>query len=121
MKTMTNKEAIAYIIAAAPTLDYSIGEVLAVRGDNIIPRRRFRRSYNRPDGAQTTRLDGVCACYVAHNDMFGGYEALETLPDTRPYGQHKFLLRGEKIEDGNDEWATEIILGRHTIVAMIIT
>jgi hypothetical protein len=65
-------------------------------------------------------MDGTCACYVAANDMFGDYEGLEALPSTTVYGPHRFLLLGDNYGGGNDEWAGEVIVGRHTIIAMIV-
>jgi hypothetical protein len=119
MKRMTEAEAIEYIRNNAENLDHSRNECFAVRGDDYIPARKFRNSWDRPDGVKTTRLDGVCACFVAENDMFGDYLDVSSLPDTSAYGRHRFLLRGEKLGYGNDEWSSEIILANHKIIAII--
>jgi len=119
MKTMTEAEAIEYIRTNAGSLNYENSECFAVRGDNFIPAKKFRNSWNRPDGIKTTRMNGVCACFVAKNDMFGEYENIDTLPDTKCYGKNRFLLKGELIESGNDEWDGEVVLGKHSIIAII--
>lgn len=119
MKTMTETEAIEYIRRNAGNLNYEARECFAVRGDDFIPSKKFRNSWNRPDGEKTTRLDGVCACFVAENDMCCEYEDVSSLPDTGCYGRNRFLVVGEKIENGNDEWNGEVVLNNHRIIAII--
>lgn len=121
MRTMNALEAIEYVRDNAGKLNYEKNECFAVRGDNFVPSRKFRDSWNRPDGVKTNRLAGVCACFLAENDPFGNFERIEELPDTRCYGRHQFLLRGDRCEEyGNDEWNSEVILLNHVIVAEII-
>lgn len=122
MKTMTYEEAEQYIKDNVEKLNYNRGECFAVRGDNYIPKKKFRKSWNRPDGKKTTRLPGVCACFVAEYDMWGDWRNCY-IPATCEYGEYAFLLKGEKTycELENDEWNKEVILNPHEIIAMLIS
>lgn len=119
MRAMTSEQAIKYIKDNASKLDYSKEECFAVRGDDYIPADKFNNSRHHTDGVADYELDGVSACYVAENDPFGDYETITSLPDTSDYGEYKFLLVGERLEWGEDDWAQEVILSNHRIIAII--
>lgn len=119
MREMTMKQAIQYIRDNAQSLDYSKDECFAVRGDDYIPEAEFNNSRHHTDGVADYELDGVSACYVAENDPFGDYTRIQSLPDTSCYGKHQFLLVGERLEWGEDDWAQEVVLGNHRTIAII--
>ena len=67
---------------------------------------------------QTPRkLGGVCACEIPHG-VCGDYSE-SSLPDVRDYGRLQFLLVGRVIAYGNDDWANEVVLAEHRILAII--
>ncbi len=119
MKKYTIDQAIQYIKLNIT----DSGIVFAVRGDNYIPRRKFRKSWNRPDGIKTTRKSGVCGLFIAK------YNSWDEAPNditaeiiaARKYGKHVFLLAGYDYYDGNDEYdgMWEIVIKDHKIIAEI--
>jgi hypothetical protein len=105
-------------------LDYSVNEIFAIRVDEFVPARKFRKSISRPvssyAGYTEKQLPGVCAVFVAQNAA-GGDNTIEKLPDTSHYGEQRFLLKGSKhyksdflMDDEN-----EVILADHKIIAII--
>ena len=118
MKTMTMTDAENYVRENAEKLDYHLSQCFAVRGDDFTPKKKFRKSWNNPEGEKPERLPGVCAMFVAENDTFGDYESA-IIPDASVYGNNIFLLQGEKCDIVvNDEG--EVVLADHKIIAKII-
>lgn len=105
-------------------LDYNVNEVYALRGDNFIPKKTFRKSFNSPDTKKTTRMDGISGVELAINAAGGDNSIsmnhlLKQIEKAGKYGKNIFLLKGEKIGLGNDEWNNEIMLGKHKIIGKI--
>ena len=127
MKQISIIEAVDIINANVDNLKCERDECYALRGDDCIPKSRFAKSYNRPDGKRTTQIRGVCAIYVTENGCGGDWSvdviSLEQLiVVAKKYGNHIYLLQGDndKSQLPNDEINKEIILSNHKIIAEII-
>ena len=120
MKQMTHEQALEYI-------EKNIASdciVFAIRGDNFIPKNKFRKSWNRPDGIKTTRKNGVCGMLVAKNNAWdeAPESMLKEIENAKTYGSHVFLMSGTNYYGGNDEYSgmQEICIKDHKIICEII-
>lgn len=120
MKVMTREAAIKYM-EDNYNMTYKIKNgTFAVRGDDYIPKKKFRKSWSRPDDTKTHTLPGVSAMQI---DMW--VDKVESMPDVTRYGKNTFLLIGEIVQYGDDienqENITcqEIVLKNHKIIAII--
>jgi hypothetical protein len=120
MKTITKTEALDYIAKNIGVQSIVFG----IRGDSFVPVKKFRKSWNQPDGIKTTLKNGVCALLITQ------YGCQDFVPENldnevraaQSYGEHIFLLEGTSHYDGNDEHhgLREICIRDHKIVAEII-
>ena len=120
IKKFTKKQALGYI-----KLNISKQNVVfGIRGDDFYPSTKFRKSWNRPDGEKTTRLNGVSCMLVAQYNSWDDYpESIDKeVKNAKRYGQHIFLLQGTSFFYGNDEYdgLQEIIIRDHKIICEII-
>lgn len=104
---------------------------IGMRADSAKAAKKFRNSWNRPDGGKTTRLPGVCALLVGYD--LGGYDAdcLDSaitkdalrllVTEASRYGANLYLIEGEAPSDiqhlANDPG--ERIFTSHTIIARL--
>jgi hypothetical protein len=105
------------------------GEELALRGDDVAPMLRFRRSRYRPDdGGRQSLEPGTSTIAITKNGQLlndwsidpnkGWNQAFYRNP--RNYGERIFLIRGKPVGAGRDKHAGEILMGGdHKIVAEI--
>ena len=120
MKTMSHEQAIKFIEENITTN----GIVFAVRGDDFIPKNKFRKSWNRPDGVKTTRKNGVCGMLVAQSNSWD--ESPESIKkeieNAKSYGSNVFLICGTSYYSGNDEYSSmqEICIKNHKVVCRIV-
>lgn len=78
---------------------------IGVRGDDAIVK-KFRRSWNRPDGHKATRLPGVCAVYVGYDRLT--IDALRAAVITaKDYGKNIYLIEGDSPTDTQDQFAND--------------
>lgn len=80
-----------------------------IRADNFIPKRKFRNSYNRPDGEKTTKLSGLCIINTLRY-MTNKYEhVLKALKIAKRmyYGKYIFLVTGEYSRQLTDQYAND--------------
>lgn len=93
------------------------GEIYALRGDNVIVKNKFRRSFQSPDGERKYRLNGVSAIFLSSERPT--LEMIEdALTSVHTYGDNIYLLKGEENDElGND--IGEIILSTHKILSRI--
>jgi len=121
---ITNKKWLNIINDTVDNLNYESLEIYALRGDNFIPSKKFKKSFNRPDGAKTTKLDGVSAIGLAQNAA-GGDNSInldflkQQIKKAKQYGKNIFLIKGDQIDVGNDDFNNEVILGNHKIIDKI--
>lgn len=91
---------------------------IAIRGDDAVVKKSFRRSWNTPDGVRTTRLPGVCAVYVGYD--FITLEDLTTaIERAYSYGKNLYLLEGDSPTDMQDVYGNdpgERLLTSHKIL-----
>lgn len=106
-------------------LNYENNEVYAIRGDDYVPKKQFRNSFNRPDGVKGKRIDGISAIQVAENAAGGDNtiyleDVADAINKARGYGKNVFLIKGERTPTiGNDEWNREVILKNTKIIGII--
>lgn len=118
--TMTIDEALAYVREHAA--DLKAEECYALRWDNCVPKRKFRKSWHRDeDGRRITQLPGTSAVMLACNDYGNNYIERPDMFDLRTYAlcEHLYLLCGKQLRHDDIDDAWEIVLGDHSIVAEI--
>lgn len=118
------KEWEEHINNTVDNLNFEKDEIYALRGDDFIPKQKFRKSWNRPDGKKTERMEGTSGVELSSNSA-GGDNTIDIkylkkqIEKTKSYGDNIFLIKGERIGYGNDDFNDEIILGTHKIIGKI--
>lgn len=111
MKTITKEEAKNWIEEAIQN-----DVVFGLRGDDFIPEVNFEDSCIWEDGHKSKdELNGLCAMQITNPENIDW-----SFEEIKKYGVNFFLIVGESYEEGNDEWAHEIIISNHRIFAQII-
>lgn len=80
-----------------------------IRADDYIPKKKFRNSYNRPDGEKTTKLPGLCIINTlecmsnTYDDILKGLKIAERMY----YGKNIFLVKGEYSQELTERHAND--------------
>lgn len=91
------------------------------RGDNYIPKSKFRRSRVHADDCEGKLLKGVSAIFVEYGENIRE-DVIEAIARAKRYGEHVYLLEGE-ITNADEEYNdyNEVCVLNHKIVCMVNT
>ena len=114
MKRLTDLEQLKKFIDDNSDLLWDAGCV-GIRGDDFIPKSKFRKSRYHGDEKKYYQLDGVSCISVSNNCYWE--EILRAIELANGYGDNIFLIIGRDYEYGDDH--AEVVIKDHKILAVL--